>query len=208
MVTGDPRTGDHGGTSPRTTAADAGDPRTGVRGGALWRRLLQLGPWLAIGTVLVLIASMSGLLPWQVMRVDSDSMQPTIDIGDLLVVDRGSGPVEHGTVVAVEDPQDAEGMLVKRVVGVGGDVVAIEDGVLLVNGVEVCEPAIDRSRLDGVFHGPVDVPEGTLFLLSDNRDRSIDSRTFGPVPTSSMVGTVSLRLWPSPGTLPDPYAGC
>ncbi|MFW3170917.1 signal peptidase I, partial [Geodermatophilus sp. CPCC 206100] len=189
-------------------AADTGDPRTGVRGGALWRRLLQLGPWLAVGFVLVLIASMAGVLPWQVMRVDSDSMQPTVDTADLLVVQRGSGPVERGTVVAVHDPLDADGLLVKRVVGVGGDEVAIEDGLLLINGEPVCEPAIDRSRLDGVFHGPVDVPEDTLFLLSDNRDRSLDSRSFGPVPVDSMVGTVSWRLWPSPGALPDPSEGC
>nr|WP_275585979.1 signal peptidase I [Geodermatophilus sabuli] len=163
---------------------------------------------MAVGLVLLFIASMSGLLPWQVMRVDANSMTPTVEAGDLLVLERGSGPVERGDVVAVVDPRDPEGMLVKRAVAVGGDEVAIEDGVLLVNGAEVCEPAIDRSRLDGVFHGPVSVPEGSLFLLSDNRDRSIDSRAFGPVPTSSMVGTVMVRLWPAPGGLPDPSEGC
>ena len=217
-VTGDPRTSDRDGTpdprrpatedAPGSAAAAAGDPRTSGRGRTLWRRLLELGPWLAVGLVLLVIASMSGLLPWQVMRVDSDSMTPTAGSGDLLVLERGSGPVERGDVVAVEDPRNPEGMLVKRAVAVGGDEVAIEDGVLLVNGTEVCEPAIDRSRLDGVFHGPVSVPEGSLFLLSDNRDRSIDSRAFGPVPTSSMVGTVMMRVWPTPGGLPDPSEGC
>ncbi|SFL27051.1 signal peptidase I [Geodermatophilus ruber] len=141
------------------------------------------------------------------MRVDSDSMTPTVTSGDLLLVRHGSGPVVRGDIVAVEHPLDG-GMLVKRAVGVGGDQVGIEDGVLVVNGSPVCEPAIDPLLLDGVWFGPVTVPPDALFLLSDNRDGSVDSRAFGPVPTSEMVGVVTGRVWPHPGPLPSPSAGC
>ncbi|TFV53655.1 signal peptidase I [Geodermatophilus sp. DF01-2] len=161
----------------------------------------------AAGTALLLVASMAGLLPVQPMRVDSTSMTPTIASGDLLLVRHGQGPVQRGDVVAVAHPLE-EGMLVKRAVGVGGDEVAIEDGVLVVDGTAVCEPGIDPAHLDGVWFGPVAVPEGSLFLLGDARDGSVDSRSFGPVPISSMVGTVTARLWPAPGPLPSPSAGC
>ncbi|MGY1769182.1 signal peptidase I [Geodermatophilus sp. SYSU D00779] len=163
--------------------------------------------WLAAGTALLLVAATCGLLPLQPMHVDSDSMTPTVSPGDLLLVRHGQGPVQRGDVVAVTDPFD-DGMLVKRAVALGGDEVAIEDGVLVVDGTAVCEPAIDPARLDGVWFGPVTVPEGHLFLLSDNRDGSVDSRAFGPVPASSLVGTVAARLWPVPGSLPSPSAGC
>ncbi len=203
-------------TAPRTAAAVPGDPRTRDRGGSPrhrapraggTRRLRGAGLWLVAGAALVLVASTSGLLPVQPMRVDSDSMTPTVAADDLLLVRHGQGPVQRGDVVAVTSPI-GDGMLVKRAVAVGGDEVAIEDGVLVVDGVAVCEPAIDPARLDGVWFGPVPVPEGHLFLLSDSRDGSVDSRSFGAVPTSSLVGTVTGRLWPDPGALPSPSAGC
>ncbi len=211
-VPGDPRTRDRGG-SPRHRAPRAGaapGPTAGAgtgSGGRHWRRLRGAGLWVAAGTALLLVAATSGLLPLQPMRVHSDSMTPTVAPGDLLLVRHGQGPVERGDVVAVTDPL-GEGMLVKRAVALGGEEVAIEDGVLVVDGTAVCEPAIDPARLDGVWFGPVTVPDGQLFLLSDSRDGSVDSRAFGPVPVSSLVGTVTVRMWPDPGALPSPSAGC
>ena len=173
-------------TAPRTAAAVSGDPRTGDRGGSprhrapgsggrAWQRLRDAALWVAAGAALPLVAATAGLLPVQPMRVDSDSMTPTVASGDLLLVRHGQGPVQRGDVVAVTAPLE-DGLLVKRAVGVGGEEVAIEDGVLVVDGTPVCEPAIDPARLDGVWFGPVTVPEGELFLLSDSRDGSVDSR--------------------------------
>ncbi|MGY1638779.1 signal peptidase I, partial [Geodermatophilus sp. SYSU D00742] len=196
-----------GGDGTRSAAAAPGDPRTRSRGSALWRRLSGLATWAAAGLVLLLVASMAGLLPLQLMRVDADSMTPTTAPGDLLVVRHGDGPVRRGDVVAVHHPLD-DGLLVKRAVAIGGDEVGLEDGVLVVNGAPVCEPAIDPALMDGVWFGPVTVPEDSLFLLSDHRDGSIDSRAFGPVPTEQLLGTVVGRAWPHPGALPSPSAGC
>ncbi len=148
------------------------------------------------------MSSVAGLLPVQIMRVGSDSMSPTIEAHDLVLLERGSGAVQRMDVVAAGHP-DTGTLLVKRAVGLGGDRVAIEDGVLVVNGTAVCEPTIDPERLDGVWFGPVTVPPGQLFLLGDDRASSIDSRTFGPVPARDVTGLVSSRLWPSPGALPD-----
>jgi signal peptidase I len=149
--------------------------------------------------VLLLVGSVVGVLPVRLMRVDTGSMVPTISPGDLLVVHTWGGPPARMDVVAVE----AQGeVLVKRVAAVGGDRVAIEDGVLVVNGSTVCETATDPSVLDGVWIGPLAVPPGELFLLGDNRGDSIDSRTFGSVPEADVVGLVSGRVWPHPGGLP------
>jgi len=157
---------------------------------------------LAVLLVLLLGASVTGLLPIQIMRVGSESMSPTIGTGDLVLVRHQSGPVARMSVVAVERP-DTGTLLVKRAVAVGGDRFAIEDGVLVVNGTPVCEPSIDPARLDGVWIGPVTVPDGELFLLGDEREASVDSRVFGTVPDGNVRGVVVGRIWPSPGGLPE-----
>jgi signal peptidase I len=167
--------------------------------GRTWLRRSVTG--LPIAVVVLLASSMTGLLPVQVMRVGSDSMSPTIATGDLVLLDR-SGGVERMDIVAVEHP-DTGVLLVKRAVGVGGDRVSIEDGVLVVNGAGVCEPAIDPVRLDGVWFGPVTVPSGAIFVLGDDRASSIDSRAFGTVSAGAVRGLVEGRLWPAPGALPE-----
>ncbi|RBY77079.1 signal peptidase I [Blastococcus sp. TF02-09] len=148
------------------------------------------------------MSSVTGILPVRVMRVGSDSMSPTIEAGDLVLVTRSGGAVERRDVVVVDHP-DTGALLVKRAVALGGDRLGIEDGVLVVNGEAVCEPDIDPARLDGVWFGPVTVPEGEVFLLGDDRASSIDSRAFGTVPTGEVTGVVDSLLWPSPGGLPD-----
>jgi signal peptidase I len=157
---------------------------------------------LAIALVVLLGLSVSGLLPVQIARVGSDSMSPTLSAGDLVLIVPTGGPVERMDVVAVEHP-DTGVLLVKRAVARGGDQVAIEDGVLVVNGNAVCEPAIDPARLDGVWFGPVTVEDGGLFLLGDERESSIDSRAFGAVAERDVRGQVGTRVWPSPGGLAD-----
>jgi signal peptidase I len=136
----------------------------------------------------------------QIVRVDAESMTPTLEPGDLLLVDRTDPDIARRDVVVAESPRDGS-LLVKRVVALGGDTVGLEDGVLVVNGSPVCEPGIDPALIDGSYFGPVTVPEGSVFLLGDHRDGSIDSREFGAVPSSAVDGEVMGRLFP-PGSVP------
>jgi len=131
------------------------------------------------------------------MRVSSDSMEPTYGSGDEVLVEklgaRGRQP-DRGDVVVVRAPDTGE-LVIKRVAALGGQTVGIANGVLKVDGEAVPEPYVDRI-VPGTYFGPVRVPEGTVFVLGDHRLGSVDSRAFGPVPLSAILGKVVLRLWP------------
>jgi len=156
-----------------------------VRTRRRWARPLVVG-LLAVLGVVVLVRSF--LLSWY--PVVSDSMAPTVDRGDIVIVDKflwRLGDLMHGDVVTFTDPHNGD-LLIKRVVGLPGDRVSIEDAILRVNGTLVPEPYVDHSRIDGLYFGPVVVPPDHVFLLGDNRFTSIDSREYGAVPMESLTG--------------------
>ena len=128
------------------------------------------------------------------VRLDGNSMAPVLRSGDVALVSRISH-LRVGQLLLLRDPVDG-GPVVKRLVAVGGQTVEIRDAYLYVDGVRVDEPYVDHSRIDGVYFGPSRVPDGSLFVLGDSRDRSIDSRVFGPVREDAVTGRVVLRLWP------------
>lgn len=182
---------------PRLTIAPGRRP---ARPGPRWPRARRWGASAGVALVAVSTASVAGLLPVQVVRIGSDSMAPTVESGDLVLLDRGEPQPSRRDVVAVPHPDTGE-LLVKRVAAVGGDTVALEDGVVVVNGEPLCEPWSDPARIDGVFFGPLTVPAGEVFLLSDDRRLTVDSRAFGTVAATALTGVVGPRLWPSPGGL-------
>ncbi|MER5674816.1 signal peptidase I [Pseudonocardia alni] len=174
---------------PRLIGAAAARVRAAAR--------LLLGPAAALAVVVALVVC--GALPWHLVRVDGDSMLPTLAPGDRLLVGPGT-PGRGDLVVAVLPGSDDR--VVKRVVAVGGDEVAVADGVLTVGGSPVAEPYADPHGTDGEYAGPTHVPDGAVYLLGDRRGRSVDSRHVGPVPLGAVPGRVLLRLWPAPGALP------
>lgn len=130
------------------------------------------------------------------VRVISVSMVPTLEPGDRVLIDtlsRRSPSI--GDLVVLREPDSGE-LAVKRVVGVAGDTVAIEDGRLRRNGVLIDEPYVDLEGVDSVYFGPVRVATGTTFVMGDNRGASIDSRSYGPIDDGRVLGRVLLRWWP------------
>jgi signal peptidase I len=179
--------------------ATPGEHTTSPRRSRWPGRLLRAAGFLLVTAAVLLV---SGLLPFQAIRIPTDSMSPTISPGDHLLLDRRGTVVPLvGDVVVVHDPL-GDGLIVKRVVAVGGDTIGFEDGVLVRNGRPVTEP-YTTDFLDGVYYGPDVVPPDALYLLGDNRFDSEDSRNFGPVPAGTVVGRVVGRLFPSPGPLPS-----
>jgi len=154
---------------------------------------------LAAGALLcVLLAVLLRAYVAEPFAIPSESMEPTLRPGDHVLVEKLSyrfGAPERGDLVVFRAP--GEGALaVKRIVGLAGDRVAIEDGFLAVNGRLQREPYVDHGQVDSVYFGPVVVPRGDVFVLGDNRADSHDSRDYGGVPRRSLIGRVLVRLWP------------
>lgn len=183
-----------------------------------------------IAFMLGMLVFRSALADWNV--VPTGSMQPTIQIGDRILVDKAAYdirvPFTHLSLIHLADPQRGDIVvldshaagekLVKRVIGIPGDEVAIRSNVLYVNGVEahyspasvlgihddVLDPArYEVEQLGSMRHlirpslyrpgegrdfGPVTVPAGHYLLLGDNRDNSLDSRFLGFFPRNEIVG--------------------
>ncbi len=135
--------------------------------------------------------------------VRGDSMYSTLEEGDYLIINRMSykfkEPERGDIIVFKSDLQQDDGSskdLVKRVIGVSGDTVKIENSKVYVNGEELVEPYIN----DEVTEGDIDtvVPENSVFVLGDNREISLDSRydSVGFIDDSDILGKVFIRLYP------------
>ncbi|MDX2150843.1 MAG: signal peptidase I [Bryobacteraceae bacterium] len=129
--------------------------------------------------------------------VDSTSMEPAILPGDSVLVDKnGERAVRRGDVIVFRDPVEGADPLVKRVIGLPGESIHIEHGRVTVNGEVLSEPYKRESGLSHCAAGcRFDVPAAHYFVLGDNRDHSIDSRVFGFVPASHVMGRPWLVFW-------------
>lgn len=129
--------------------------------------------------------------------VRHSSMYPTLEHGERLLINKVAPkyrlPV-RGEIIVFADPRNSRSLLVKRVVGLPGDTVQIQDGVVLVNGEPF--PEVPTVRLHRESRGPVTVPPGAVYVLGDNRPVSLDSREFGPIPLRSIEGYALVRIWP------------
>lgn len=132
-----------------------------------------------------------------IYSIPSESMAPTLAVGDQIVVTRyfGGSP-ERGDVVVFRSPVDAE-LMVKRVVGLPGDLVDSRLGRLRIGGYTLPEPYVLRQAATGAIDQQV-VPQESYYVLGDNREDSLDSRSWGVVPRAMIVGRARMILWSSP----------
>ncbi|MCY3580855.1 MAG: signal peptidase I [bacterium] len=170
-----------------------------------------------------LVSMLIKILIIQAYYIPSQSMEPTLEIQDRVMVSKLSytfaGP-NPGEVIVFDLPSSTEpppqtfwenlveeatevigiGVnvpteLIKRVIAVGGDRVEIRGNRVLVNGVALSEPYIETgARMSDL--GPIYIPYGHVWVLGDNRNNSRDSRVFGPIAEDTIVGRAFTRFWP------------
>ncbi len=136
---------------------------------------------------------------FQLFVVPSRSMVPTLRPGDIVLVDRltyAFGAPQRGDLIVFHFPQADDRGFLKRVIGLPGDTVAEREGRVWVNGAPVARPpGAARDPAPAQEHPPVRVPAGQYFVLGDNPATSLDSRVWGPVAASDMVGKVLGIVW-------------
>jgi signal peptidase I len=188
------------------------------------RRFLTELPFLLVAALILTVLVKGFLL--QAFFIPSKSMEPTLDVGDRVVVNRLAyrlGDPGHGQVVVFLRPTGlgpesasgplswvrravAQGLggtppgsedLIKRVVGLPGDEIEGRDGRLWRNDREVDEPYLARGTFTTEF-GPVRIKPDHFWMMGDNREDSADSRVFGQVNRSALVGRAMLTVWPVP----------
>ncbi len=129
--------------------------------------------------------------------VVSESMNPTLRVGDYYVLrldayEDGRTP-QQGDIVVFDRP--GEGTFIKRVIGHSGDIIGIAHGRVWINNAWLDEPYLKEQPVTELPLA-TRVPDGHVFVLGDNRNRSEDSRDYGPIPVENVLGKVTKIMWP------------
>lgn len=170
------------------------------RRGRRIRAAVSFGVFLALGLAAVLVFSVFG---FQFFEVPSGSMLPTLRIGDRILVRKialDRADLHAGQIVVFRrPPYDTVDVniadVVKRIVAVPGQTVSSSGGHLLVNGRVVSEGYLPKGTSTTNVPREV-VPSGDYFVMGDNRGDSYDSRYFGPIKATSVIGVVVAQVWP------------
>ena len=144
------------------------------------------------------------LLVLQPHKIKGESMEPNFHDGEFLLTDKVTyrfGEPKRGDVIVFKAPPDYNDEFIKRVIGVPGDEVRVQEGKIYVNGQELKEDYIPESTTTKSSRFATEgkalvVPEDSLFVLGDNRDHSLDSRSFGFIEDQFISGRAWLVYWP------------
>ena len=137
----------------------------------------------------------------QAFVIPSESMRDTLLVDDRVLVSKLTykfTDVGRGDLIVFDNPQPQPGQpaqLIKRVVAVAGDRIAVRDNQAILNGVPLAE-SYARIGSAGLDYEEQLIPENHVFVLGDNRGNSKDGRVFGPIPEGDIVGKAFLRIWP------------
>ncbi len=209
-----PGTGDPSSVTPPPAQHDSTTQRPG---GAVWDVLETL-----VAAALIFVLVRTAVLNFQ---VDGLSMDPTLDSGELLLVNRQSylhfdagklvdwvpfvdvgvheywvfHPPQRGDIVVLRPPIEPDRPYIKRVIGLPGDRISIHDGSVYINGSRLEEPYLNgiATAWSGTMGSEeILIPENHVFVMGDNRNNSTDSRAFGAISIDDVIGRAWISYWP------------
>ena len=183
-----------GSSDPQAAATPAASPSKNKRGAGevvrAWARDLLIS--LAISGFIILFL-------YQPVKVEGNSMLPGLQDEERIFINKyiySLEPIERGDIVVFRYPRDPSKSYIKRVVGVAGDHIRIEHGMVFVNGQMLPEPYVPPRYVDGHNFPEIVVPPHCYYLLGDHRTMSRDSREFGTVDESYIYGKAVFVYWP------------
>ncbi len=145
------------------------------------------------------------------VRVESISMQPNLNEGEFVVVNRLAyrwDEPQRGDIIVFRFPGNQQKRYIKRVIGIEGDFISIQEGQVSINGLSLDEPYIAAAP---TYEGEWGVGSGSVFVLGDNRNNSNDSKNWGTLEKDAIIGKAILVYWPPTeiGLIPhfEVYAG-
>ena len=183
------------------TAAEAPTARPAGSGIRLAQVQEELVAWIKTILSAAVYAVLIVTFGFQVARVEGQSMSPTLEDQDRLIVNKlvyRLGSPRRGDIVMLYYPINPDKSFVKRVIAEERDTVRIMDGRVYVNDVPMQDDYVPLEYRSHDDWGPQVIPDGYYFVMGDHRNNSSDSRHWGMVPKRYIIGKVQLRWWPVP----------
>ena len=186
--------------------------------------LKELGSWLMYILLAFVIASLLNIFVFQITRVQGSSMVPTLNHGDLYIISKlgnvtNSYPdyediividsrserirslgddfvdiLKYNAITSLIKPSHDDIYWVKRVIGLPGDTIKMEDGKVYRNGILLEETYVNTAEEPMYMGSEVEIPEGYIWVMGDNRNHSTDSRVIGAVPVENVIGKLKFRI--------------
>lgn len=182
-------------------------PKGKARRKSFWRETAET----VVGALLIALFTRGAVA--EPRYIPSESMLPTLAVNDRLIIEKISNytqPVVRGDILVFYPPDTRshsplgdglrwlgltnEEAFIKRVVGLPGETVAVQNGQVLINGKALAEPYIQEPPYYEM--AALKIPAGHFFMMGDNRNNSADSHVWGPLPASNVIGHASFRFWP------------
>jgi signal peptidase I len=157
--------------------------------------------WIRDLALSILIAVVLIVFIYQPVKVEGTSMMPALRDQERIFINKfiyrfGIGNIEHGDTVVFWFPMDVSKSYIKRVIGLPGDVVSIDRGVVSVNGKRLTEDYVPEEFRDYQSSPPQRIGQDEYFVLGDHRSSSNDSRAWGTVPRQNIYGKAVFVYWP------------
>ena len=168
---------------------------------SLWQKITDNSTTVAIALLLAFLIRVFIAEP---RYIPSNSMLPTLETGDRLVVEKVAynfHPPNKGDIIVFQPPTQLQILgyeknqaFIKRAIATGGETVAVQDGIVYINDRPLTEDYIAEPPQYNLM--PVTIPEGQLFVMGDNRNNSNDSHIWGFLPQENIIGHAIFRFWP------------